>query len=183
MIEHTSGSIEDKPETGECVGALRRSVGCFNQQSLLGRPTQNVSQQSSNQLSSQLKVNPRKVNAVQKSQRRATKIKSTQLQLQSTFWPRFLCQCVRPPKIEVYTNFQPLWTMRWPSQRWSNLRGNPSCSKCVLLSHVWTETASKELVLNQKRRWCVRMRWVKKSSNFDFIYINHWGCVTQFLGV
>ena len=66
LIEHTSGSIEDKPETGECVGALRRSAGCFNQQSILGRPTQNVSQQSSNQLSSQLKVNPRKVNAVQK---------------------------------------------------------------------------------------------------------------------
>ena len=66
LIEHTSGSIEDKPETGECVGALRRSAGCFNQQSLLGRPTQNVSQQSSNQLSSQLKVNPKKVNVVQK---------------------------------------------------------------------------------------------------------------------
>ena len=66
LIEHTSGSIENKPETGECVGALRRSARCFNQQSLLGRPTQNVSQQSSNQLSSQLKVNPRKVNAVQK---------------------------------------------------------------------------------------------------------------------
>ena len=66
LIEHTSGSIEDKPETGECVGVLRRSAGCFNQQSLLGRPTQNVSQQSSNQLSSQLKVNPRNFNAVQK---------------------------------------------------------------------------------------------------------------------
>ena len=79
LIEHTSGSIEDKPETGECVGALRQSAGCFNQQSLLGRPTQNVSQQSSNQLSSQLKVNPRK------SQRRAATRKSTQLQLQSTF--------------------------------------------------------------------------------------------------
>ena len=64
LIEHTSGSIEDKPETGECVGALRGSAGCFNQQSLLGRPTQNVSQQSSNQLSSQLKVNPKKVNTV-----------------------------------------------------------------------------------------------------------------------
>ena len=66
LIEHTSGSIEDKPETRECVGALRWSAGCFNQQSLLGRPTQNVSQQSSNQLSSQLKFNPKKVNAVQK---------------------------------------------------------------------------------------------------------------------
>ena len=66
LIEHTNGSIEDKPETGDCVGALRRSAGCFNQQSLLVRPTQNVSQQSSNQSPSQLKVNPRKVNAVQK---------------------------------------------------------------------------------------------------------------------
>ena len=65
-IEHTSDPLEDKPETAECVGALRRSAGCFNQQSLLGRPTQNVSQQSSNQSPSQLKVNPRKVNAVQK---------------------------------------------------------------------------------------------------------------------
>ena len=66
LIEHTSGSVEDKPEIGECVGALRWSAGCFNQQSLLGRPTQNLSQESSNQLSNQRKVNPRKVNAIQK---------------------------------------------------------------------------------------------------------------------
>ena len=85
LIEHTSGSIEDKLETRECVGALRRLAGCFNQQSLLGRPTQNVSQQSSNQSPSQLKVNPIKFNAVQKSQHKATAIKSTQLQLRSTF--------------------------------------------------------------------------------------------------
>ena len=26
LIEHTGGSIEDKPETGECEGALRRST-------------------------------------------------------------------------------------------------------------------------------------------------------------
>ena len=43
LIEHTSGSIEDKPETGDCVGALRRSVGCFNQQSLISQPAQYVS--------------------------------------------------------------------------------------------------------------------------------------------
>ena len=85
LIEHTNGSIEDKPKTGGCVDALQRSAGCFNQQSFLGRPTQNVSQQSSNQSPSQLRVNPRKVNAVQKSQRRAATIKSTQLQLRSTF--------------------------------------------------------------------------------------------------
>ena len=63
MIEHTSGSIEDKPETEKCGGALRRSTRCFNQQSLLGQPTQHVSQQSSKQPHGQLKVNPRKVNA------------------------------------------------------------------------------------------------------------------------
>ena len=34
LIEHISGSIEDKPETKECDGALRQSTGCFNQQSL-----------------------------------------------------------------------------------------------------------------------------------------------------
>ena len=85
LIEHTSGSIEDKPETEECEGALRRSTGCFNQQSLLDQPTQNVSQQSSNQSPSQLKSTSEKVNAVQKSQRRAATSKSTQLQLRSTF--------------------------------------------------------------------------------------------------
>ena len=58
LIEHNIGSIEDKPETGECVGALRQSAGCFNQQSLLGRPTQNVSQQFSNQSPSQHKSTP-----------------------------------------------------------------------------------------------------------------------------
>ena len=67
LIEHTNGSIEDKPETEECVGALQWSARCFNQQSLLGWPTQLVSQQPSNQSPSQLKVNPRKVNAVKKS--------------------------------------------------------------------------------------------------------------------
>ena len=69
--------IEDKPETEKCGGALRRSTGCFNQQSLLDQPTQNVSQQSSNQLPSQPKsileksTLSRKVNAGQqaKSQR------------------------------------------------------------------------------------------------------------------
>ena len=69
--------IEDKPEIEKCDGALRRSTGCFNQQSLLDQPTQNVSQQSSNQQPSQPKSSPkkstlsRKVNAGQqaKSQR------------------------------------------------------------------------------------------------------------------
>ena len=64
LIEHTSGSIEDKPETEECVGVLWQSASCFNQKSLLGQPTQNLSQQSSNQSPSQLKFNPGKVNAV-----------------------------------------------------------------------------------------------------------------------
>ena len=52
--------IEDKPETEKCGGALRRSTGCFNQQSLLGQPTQNVSQQSSNRQPSQPKSTPKK---------------------------------------------------------------------------------------------------------------------------
>ena len=65
LIEHTSGSIEDKPETKKCGGALRRSTRCFNQQSLLGQPTQHLSQQPSKQPHNQLKVNPRKVNAKQ----------------------------------------------------------------------------------------------------------------------
>ena len=37
-------------------------------------------------------------------------------------------------------------------------------------SHVWTEIASKELVLNQKRRRCV-MRWVKWSPTLT-VYIS-----------
>ena len=72
LIEHTSRSTEDKPKTYKCVGVLRWSIGCFNQQSLLGQPTEYVSQQPSKQPHSQLKVNPRKVNAAQKSQRKTT---------------------------------------------------------------------------------------------------------------
>ena len=34
LIEHTSSSTKDKPKMYMCVGALRRSTGCFNQQSL-----------------------------------------------------------------------------------------------------------------------------------------------------
>ena len=37
-------------------------------------------------------------------------------------------------------------------------------------SHVWTEIASKELILNQKRRRCV-MRWVKWSPTLT-VYIS-----------
>ena len=68
LIEHTRGSTEDKPETEKCCGVLQWSTGCFNQQSLLGQPTQHVSQQPSKQPHGQLKVNPRKVNTAQKSQ-------------------------------------------------------------------------------------------------------------------
>ena len=66
LIEHTSGSTEDKPEKYIFVGALRQSAECFNQQSLLGQPTQHVSQQPSKQPNGQLKVNPKKVNTSQK---------------------------------------------------------------------------------------------------------------------
>ena len=69
MIEHTSESTEDKPEKFIFVGALRQSGGCFNQQNLLGQLAQHVSQQPSKQPHGQLKVNPRKVNDAQKSQR------------------------------------------------------------------------------------------------------------------
>ena len=123
LIEHTRGSIEDKSEIDKSDGALRQSTRCFNQQRLLGQPTQHVSQQPSKQPHNQLKINPEKVNVVQKSQRRTAARKSTQLSHRSTFWPRFLCQCVRSPKFIL---FGPCIDQ---SQRWSNLHGNPSCSE------------------------------------------------------
>ena len=64
LIEHTSGSTKDKPETEKCGGALRRPIGCFNQQILLGQATQHVSQQSSKQPHDQPKFNPKKFNAI-----------------------------------------------------------------------------------------------------------------------
>ena len=76
LIEHTSGSIEDKPERYIFVVALRRSAGCFNQRSLLGQPAQYVSQQPSKQPNGQFKVNPRKFKAAQKSQCRTVASKS-----------------------------------------------------------------------------------------------------------
>ena len=63
QIEHTSDPFEDKSETDKSDGALRWSTGCFNPQRLHGQPTQHVSQQSSKQSHSQLKSQPRKVNA------------------------------------------------------------------------------------------------------------------------
>ena len=125
--------IEDKPETEKCDGALRRSTGCFNQQSLLDQPTQNVSQQSSNQSPSQLKSTPekstlsRKVNAGQQHQS----------QRSSNFGQPFdLGSCANVyglPKSKSPINFSLFGPCIDQSQRWSNLRGNPSYSDFVLL--------------------------------------------------
>ena len=65
QIEHTSDPFEDKSETDRIDGALRRSIGCFNQQIIHDQPTQHVSQQSSKQSHGQLKSQPRKVNVGQ----------------------------------------------------------------------------------------------------------------------
>ena len=129
LIEHTSGSIEDKPETGECVGALRRSAGCFNQHSLFGRPTQNVSQQSSIQSSNQLKVNPKKVNAVHKKSThgRNNKVNAAPTSvnlLTSIFVPMSTAFKNRTPQ-----NFSSNGPCVDQSQRWSNLPKNPNCRK------------------------------------------------------
>ena len=136
LIEHTSGSIEDKPETGECVGVLRRSAGCFNQQILLGRPTQNVSQQSSNQLSSQLKVNPRKVNAIQKKSTQGSnkKVNATPTSvnlLTSIFVPMSMTF-----KNRTLQNFSSNGPCIDQSQRWSNLPRNPNCKKIAAVNFV-----------------------------------------------
>ena len=132
LIEHTNGSIEDKPETGECVGALRQSAGCFNQQSLLGWPTQKVSQQSSNQLSSQLKVNPRK------SQRSPEKVNARQQQesqRNSNFRQLFdLDFCANEYDLQKSNspqNFSSNGPCVDQSQRWSNLPRNPNCRKLL----------------------------------------------------
>ena len=60
LIEHTSRSTEDKPEIYKCVGVLRRSTGCFNQQSLnmVSEPT--MSHNPLEQPNGQLKSQPKK---------------------------------------------------------------------------------------------------------------------------
>ena len=137
LIEHTSRSIEDKPETGECVGALRRLAGCFNQQNLLGWPTQNVSQQSSNQLSSQLKVNPRKVNAVQKKVNAGQRQES---QRSSNFGQLFdLDFCANEYDLQKSNspqNFSSNEPCVDQSQRWSNLPKNRNCKKFAAVNFV-----------------------------------------------
>ena len=132
LIEHTSRSTEDKPETEKCGGALLRSTRCFNQQSLLSQPTQHVSQQPSKQPHGQLKVNPRKVNTGQQQESQRRSVFGQPFDLGSCANMYGLPKSKSPPKI---SSFGPCVD---ESQCWSNLRGNPSCNNFlfILLSHV-----------------------------------------------
>ena len=137
LIEHTSGSIEDKPETEECVGALQRSTGCFNQQSLLGRPTQNVSQQSSNQSPSQLKVNPRKS---QHSPEKSTQGSNNKVNATPTSVNLLtLIFCANEYGLQKQNspqNFSSNGPFVDQSQCWSNLPRNPNCKKIAAINFV-----------------------------------------------
>ena len=75
QIEHTSDPLEDKSVTDKDDGALRRSIGCFNQKILHGQPTQHVSQESSKQSHGELRSQPQKI------QRRATTLKVNATQI------------------------------------------------------------------------------------------------------
>ena len=124
--------IEDKPETEKCDGALRRSTGCFNQQSLLDQPTQNVSQQSSNQQPSQPKSTPekstlsRKVNAGQQAKSQRSN------KFGQPFDLDFCANVYGLLKSNSPTIFSPFGPCVDQSQRWSNFLENPSCRKFVL---------------------------------------------------
>ena len=83
LIEHTSRSTEDKPEIYKCVGALRWSTGCFNQQSLnmVSQPamSHNPLGQPNGQLKSQPKkstmsINNQRKQQQQRGQRRKVKV-------------------------------------------------------------------------------------------------------------
>ena len=104
LIEHTSRSTEDKPETDKCVGVLRRSTGCFNQQSL----NWSANQQCHTTLrSTKQSTLPRKFNVVQQ------KVKVNATWSTVNLWPWFLCQNVWTAEIEVYAKIQLLLTMHW----------------------------------------------------------------------
>ena len=63
------------------------------------------------------------------------------------------------------------------SQCWSYLRGNPSCSNFPLrpsFPRVNRNCFQGAPTKSEEEMMC-EMRWVKKSSNIDSIYINHWG--------
>ena len=139
LIEHTRGSTEDKPEKYIFVGALRRSAGCFNQQSLLGQPAQHVSQQPSKQPNGQLKVNPRKVNAAQKSQRRTTASKSQCSSVFSQPLTSFLVpKCTNFRNRSLCQKSAPFDHALTKVNTGQTCGGNPSCSKniFVLISHM-----------------------------------------------
>ena len=146
---------------------LRRSTGYFNQQRLHGQPTQHVSQQSSKQSHGQLKSQPIKVNAAQKSQRRAAAIKSTQLHFRSTFDLDFCAKMYGLLRSNSPPNFSLIGPCVDQSQRWSNFPRNPNCRKFAAVNFVlfavdfvllltWEMTLLLRCSYNQRRR-CVEM--------------------------
>ena len=64
------------------------------------------------------------------------KLKVNATAKRSTLWPWFLCQVVRPSKIEPSTSFQLDWTSVDQSQCWSNFLQNPSSRKSYYSSAV-----------------------------------------------
>ena len=171
--------IEDKPETEKCDGALRRSTGCFNQQSLLDQATQNVSQQSSNQLPSQPKSTlSRKVNTGQqaKSQRSNSSVN--------------LLTSISVPMCTASQNRTLQQVSALSDHALTKVNAGQTSSKTLAAEirpslqpyrfrpsspHVWAELILQGArTKSDERRRCV-LSCCEMLSNFACIYIHHWG--------
>ena len=128
LIEHTSGSTEDKPETKNVVvryggqqDASTSKVSLVNQPSMCHNSPQNshtVNPKSTPEKS----MLSRKVNTGQQQESQCSSIFGQPFDLGSCANMYGLPKSKSPPKFSL---FGPCVDQ---SQRWSNLRGNPSCS-------------------------------------------------------
>ena len=138
LIEHTSGSTEDKPETENVVvryggqqDASTSKVSLISEPSMCQHSPQNSHM-----------VNPKSTpkNSTQDSSKKVNAGQQHKSQRSSNFGQSFdLGSCANVYdllKSKSPINFSLFGPCVDQSQCWSNFCGNPSCSKFVLLSHV-----------------------------------------------
>ena len=194
LIEHTNRSIEDKPKIHltwstkyMCCGALRRSTGCFNQQSLYTVSQLEYVTQPSRTTLYQSTQSQQKSTLSQSMVNAKTSTKGQCNLVKVNIQPRFMCQKMRLQKSEFWESLGSVWPCVDQSQPWSNLRWNPRSkqkSSFTEISHMWEKKSLQGDRTNQMMRenvwWCDEWKW---SPTLTYIYIHQWGCVTHLLGL
>ena len=165
-----------------CCGALRRSTGCFNQQSILTVSQPKVSHNPQG-ISTKVNVIQSTVNAEQQQHKVNTARSKVNVQ------PRFLCQKMRIAEIGILGEFGVKWTKRWPKSMLVKdaLETLDQIRNRKTLAVVFPHVREKKLPKWWSNQSDTREKCVMSDGENDFqrwpIYIHLWGCVTHQLGL